>query len=79
MTLYHCALDVRGTLKTARKRELAQMFKRSDGTRLTADEAKDVLMDHIAQGHEVIPCGPCANFDFQKGCLGHETIEDTHG
>lgn len=78
MTMYHVALDVRGTLRNSRKSELAYLFRRPDGTRLTADEAKEVLMDHIAQGHEVIPCGPCEHFDFQKGCLGHETIEGNH-
>jgi hypothetical protein len=43
-----------------------------DGRKMSADEAINVLMDELAAGHEVIPIGECNNFDYKKGCLGHE-------
>ncbi|MBH1391798.1 hypothetical protein ACJ6WJ_04660 [Stenotrophomonas maltophilia] len=71
----HVHLDVRGALKNMTRRELANMFTNSTtGRKLTADEAKDVLMDHLAAGHKVIPLGPaCEGFDYTGGgCPGHE-------
>jgi hypothetical protein len=72
--IIHCCLDVRGALKHFSDRELSGMFRnRSTGKSLTADEARDVLYDHLAQGHEVIPMGPpCEGFDYKTGCPGHK-------
>lgn len=73
-TTFHVALSVRGTLKNASRRELGSMFTNSQtGRRLTADEAKDVLLDHLAKGHEVIPLAQvCEGFDYAGGgCPGH--------
>ena len=53
------------------RRELAGLLRHDDGRRMTADEARDVLLDEIAKGHKVIPCGTCDNFDYQDGCMGH--------
>lgn len=73
--ILHCCLDVRGAIKTMNQRQLSQMFHRADGTRLNASEAKDALLDHLAEGHEVIPVGPeCIGFDYAGGgCPGHES------
>lgn len=71
MTILHASLDVRSYLK-APKRALRGLFKHPSGTRsMTPDEARDVLMDELANGHEYIPVGPCDNFDFKIGCKGH--------
>jgi len=73
-TTFHVALSVRGALKNSSRRELASMFIHGqNGRRLTADEAKDVLLDHLANGHEVIPLTQeCAGFDYAGGgCPGH--------
>lgn len=73
-TITHCHLSVRGALRWP-KRELRGMFRsESTGKLLTADECREVLFDHLAQGHEVIPCGPaCEGFDYSgNGCPGHE-------
>jgi hypothetical protein len=71
--IVHCCLDVRGALKMT-KRQLSGMFRDGDGRRLSADETRAVLLDHIAVGHEVIPCGPiCPGFDYKTGCPGHES------
>lgn len=72
---FHFNINVRGMLKNASRRELASMFRNSStGKRLTADEAKDELLDHLAKGHECIPLGqPCEGFDYAGGgCPGHE-------
>ena len=71
----HCCLDVRGALKNMTKRQLTGMFRRVDGTKCTADEAKDHLLEALAQGKEVLPFGPpCEGFDYAgNGCQGHDT------
>jgi hypothetical protein len=70
-TTFHVFLNIRHYLKTASNRELSRMF-RSNGRYMTADEAKDVLLDELAKGHIVTPVGSCTNFDFSGGgCLGH--------
>ena len=70
----HMSLSVRGALKNMTRKELAGMFTHDDGRRMTADEARDALMDELAKGHEVIPFGPsCEGFDYSGGgCPGHE-------
>lgn len=73
-TTFHVALSVRGTLKNAPRRELASLFVNGQtGKRLTADEAKDALLNHLAKGHEVIPLAhDCQGFDYSGGgCPGH--------
>lgn len=73
---FHVALSVRGALRNASRRELGTLFtKGRNGRRLTADEAKDVLLDYLANGHEVIPLAQaCEGFDYAGGgCPGHST------
>jgi len=69
----HCCLDVRGSLKNMSKRQLAGLFRHADGTKCTADESTDHLLEALAQGKEVLPFGPpCEGFDFAgSGCPGH--------
>lgn len=69
----HCCLDVRGALKNMARRQLDGMFRHDDGRKVSADEAKEHLMDAIAKGYEVLPFGPpCDGFSYQTGCPGHE-------
>ncbi len=68
---FHMWLDVRGALANWSDREFRGAFKHDDGRAMTAREAKEALMDEIAQGHRVIPIGDCPDFDFQTGCPGH--------
>jgi hypothetical protein len=51
------------------------LFLHDDGRKMTAVEAKLELMEEIARGHKVIPCGPCDNFSYEKGCQGHDVEE----
>lgn len=71
MTTYHAALDVRSYLK-APKKALRRLFRHPSGKRsMTPDEARDVLIDELAKGHEFIPFGQCDHFDFKMGYKGH--------
>lgn len=71
MVIFHASLDVRRYLK-APKKALQHLFKHPCGTRsMSADEARDALLDELAQGHDFIPVGQCDNFDFKTGCKGH--------
>jgi len=68
---FHMSLSVRGALGWP-KRMLREMFRTDDGHPLTPDEARDELMSHLSEGHEVLPMGSCEGFDFRTGCPGHE-------
>ncbi|WP_095110516.1 hypothetical protein [Pseudomonas sp. Irchel 3E20] len=72
---FHIHLSVRGALREFSKRQLSGMFKRADGTKCTAEESTDHLLEALALGKEVLPFGPhCEGFDFSGGgCPGHET------
>jgi hypothetical protein len=75
----HLVVSVRGMLNwtaTEAKRSLKWVTK-GDGTKYrNLDEFRDALMDELAQGHEVLPTGPCDRHDWKKGCLGHEQVID---
>ncbi|WP_249342649.1 hypothetical protein [Pseudomonas rustica] len=70
----HIQLSVRGALRDFNKRQLIGMFHMKGGRECTAGEAKDHLLEALAQGKEVLPFGsPCAGFDFAENCcLGHD-------
>jgi len=72
---YHMCLDIRGALLNWKNRDFRTLFKHDDGRRMTAAEARLALMEELAKGRKVIPCGECSNFDYQTGCQGHETQE----
>lgn len=75
----HVHLDVRGALSNMSRKELAGMFSESStGRKLSADEAREVLMDHLEAGHRVIPIGQaCEGFDYTGGgCPGHEVTDN---
>lgn len=73
----HMCMSVRGALNWPPKywRSALKYVTKSDGTKFRdVRELRDALMDELANGHEVIPLSSnCDNFDFKKGCRGHET------
>lgn len=73
-TIHHVCLSVRGYL-AGPDSDLRKLFRR-DGKFLTPREAREVLMQHLAEGREVLPIGePCEGFDFKgNGCPGHEEV-----
>jgi hypothetical protein len=74
--MYHLCLDIRGALLNWNDREMRGVLQHDDGRPMNAREAKNALMDEIAKGRKVIPCSPCDNFDYQRGCQGHEEPDD---
>jgi len=83
---FHVCMNVRGFLKNSTfPKSYTNMFKHDDGRSMTPDEARDALMDELANGHETIPmsdkCGNpcqtpgCKGFDYSAagGCPGYET------
>lgn len=72
---FHVHLSVRGAIRDFSKRQLKGLFNLEDGSPCTADQAKDRLLECLAQGREVLPFGaPCEGFDYKGGgCPGHDT------
>ena len=70
--IIHLSLDVKGALMNWKQGQFRGMFKRPDGTKMTANEARAVLVDELAKGHELLPYGDCEGFDYKTGCPGHE-------
>ena len=66
-------LNIQGFLMNhTRKRDYANLFRTDDGRLMSPDEAKNELLNELAKGRKVIPTCECDNFDYQRGCLGHE-------
>ena len=72
--IIHSGLDVRGALKWP-KGKLKGMFTHESGRSTTANESRDILLDELAKGHELLPLGPCDNWDYQSGCQGCYAVE----
>lgn len=74
-TRMHMHLSVRDAIKWP-KSQLRTLFKEDEtGRQLTAEEAREYLLDLLSEGKELIPLGKCENFDYKKGCLGHPAEE----
>jgi len=74
----HICLDIRGFLKSHMlSGEFDGMFRDDDGRKLTADEAKDMLLDQLVLGRKVLPYGQCEGFSYETGCPGHEDPESS--
>ena len=69
-TRYHICVSVRGALKWS-DANLRGMFKDEGGRTLSGAETREVLFDALSEGKEVLPIGPCDNFNFKVGCQGH--------
>ena len=76
-TTYHVGIDVRGALLNWSDREFRGVFLRVNGHPMSVYESKMALMNEISKNHKVIPCSPCDNWDYQKGCQGHPVEEPT--
>ena len=75
---YHLCQSVRGALNHSTrdfKRIYTNCCKREGESRyMTPDEVREYFYDCLSEGKEVIPLCDCDNFDFKKGCQGHEEI-----
>lgn len=71
--IINMSLDIDGSIKNAR---LLKGCITVDGRVLnTVKEIREVLYEQKGMGRELLPMGDCDNFDYQKGCLGHQ-VED---
>lgn len=77
--IVHMCLDVRGAMMWPKSR-LKGMFRHVvTGKPCTYAESMESLMDHVAQGHIVIPIGnECDGFSYETGCPGHERDEEDY-
>jgi hypothetical protein len=66
-------LDVMGILKNWPKSKLKRLFTDTEtGKLLTADEAKQYLLECLSEGKKVIPLSKeCEGFSYETGCPGH--------
>lgn len=70
----HLSLDIRGGIKNAK--DLRGCITVDGKTLNTTAEVKNFLKGQLDMGRKFLPYGDCDNFDYQKGCLGHD-VEDT--
>lgn len=68
MTSYHFNMSVRGALKN---RDF-KGFIDASGNKIPENEVQDILLEKLSKGIERLPIGDCDNFDYKKGCLGHD-------
>jgi hypothetical protein len=72
----HMHLNVRQFITRPLNKYPKGLFTKDDGSVMTNREAREALLDELQQGHVVIPCGKCDNFDYSgEGCLGHPIEE----
>ena len=69
---YHLCMNIDGAIRNMTDAELRGMFQFKDGTRMTPHQARQTLKIEKQKGHRVIPLSECDNFDYQRGCLGHD-------
>jgi hypothetical protein len=48
------------------------LIDETTGKYLLPEESKRQFIKWISEGKKVVPIGECSNFDYQKGCLGHD-------
>jgi hypothetical protein len=69
--IYHMSINVRGVLGWP-KRDMVRLFKAEDGSKLTAEEVREFLLDKLSEGNEVLPLGDsCEGWCPKNGCPGH--------
>jgi hypothetical protein len=69
--IYHVSIDALGALQAWPKRKFKGMFRHEDGRLYTADEARLMCLQLVADGKPFIGPKGCDNFDPRQGCLGH--------
>lgn len=74
---FHVCADIRGMLRWD-GRKLNGALLRDDGSKMSADEVREVLYDCLAKGWKVLPVGnPCEGFSYETGCPGHPAHDAT--
>ena len=71
--IIHCCLDISGGIKNAK--QLRGCITVDGKTLTTTEEVKSFLYSQLDMGRRVLPVCECDNFDYQRGCRGHD-VED---
>ena len=74
----HLCLSVEGALRQIPKNNKFSFADDDKGRPLTNNQFRDLLKEAKFEGKRVLPMGNCANFDYQKGCLGHGSYTHLH-
>ena len=75
-TSFHMCVDIRGAIKWPNSR-LKSLFCDSQGQPVSAEAAREHLLDQLQMGRRVIPFGkPCEGFSYETGCPGHIKEEE---
>lgn len=70
----HLSLNIDGAIRNAK---MLKGCITVDGRVLnTVGEIRDFLYEQKRMGREFLPYGDCDNFDYKKGCLGHQVEEE---
>lgn len=76
--IMHMCLDIEGALNLAPKNNRKSYANHDDGRAMTNNEFRHFLMQSAFEGKRVLPIGDCDNFDYQKGCRGHDVVLLVH-
>lgn len=66
------SLSLKGALTNWKKKDFKNVLQSDDGKYLSPEETKQQFLDWLAEGKLKVPFGECDNFDYIKGCRGHE-------
>lgn len=71
---YHIHINIKGAMRNAEEYIGVVIV---DGKKLqTVEEVKQFFQSQLDLGRRILPVGECDNFDYQRGCRGHEIKED---
>ena len=71
----HMCISVTGALRNWQDRYYVNCVTDDTGRTMEPWEVKAWFVKAAAEGKAVLPMDPsCDNFDFQKGCQGHEEL-----
>lgn len=71
--IQHLCMNIEGAIANAK--DLIGCITVDGKTLATVKEIRAFLRKQLAMGRRVLPMCRCSNFDYQKGCLGHEKRE----
>lgn len=72
-TTLHVSLSVRGALGWPDSKLYGLFRDETTGLYVLPAEARELLMDELARGVEMLPLGQCEGHDPKTGCPGHKS------
>lgn len=69
----HLCFSVEGAIVNAK--DLKGCITVNGKTLNTVKEIRDYMRGQLALGRRILPMCNCSNFDYQRGCQGHEKPE----